>query len=56
MPSVVQLALAPSLFDESGVVNGLRTGCPSFLVLGEPTTLHSPTLLPDPPFELAKCL
>ena len=48
--------LAPGSFDESGVVNGLGTACPSVLVLGEPTTLHSPTLLPDPPFEPEKYL
>ena len=43
-------------FDESGVVNGLGMACPSVLVLGEPTTLCSPTMLPDLPFEPEKCL
>ena len=54
MPWIVPLS--PCSFDESGVINGLRTACPSVLVLGEPTILHSPTLLPDLPFELGKCL
>ena len=54
MLSSVSLALGS--FDESGVVNGLGPACPSVLVLGEPTTLCSPTLLPDPSFELEKCL
>ena len=54
MPSSVSLTLGSS--DKSGVVNGLGTVCPSVLVLGEPTTLHSLTLLPDLPFEPEKCL
>ena len=50
------VSLAPGLFDESSVVNGLGTACPSVLVLGEPTTLRSPTLSPDLTSEPEKSL
>ena len=52
----LSLPLALGSFDESGVIDGLETACPTVLVLGEPTTLCSPTLLPDLPFEPEKCL